>query len=107
LDGETPLPPDIDDVIERRCRMCHSDPTEQFAPMPLLTWEDFQAPRWDGADRPVYDYARERINSDRLPMPPLPSPALSQEERAAWPRLSDDERLLLNAWFAECAPAAR
>lgn len=104
--GDTPLPAAIDDIIERRCRMCHTDPTQNFAPMPLVSWEDLHAQRSDNDERPVYEVVESRIHNEDFPMPPLPAPSLSDEEAAAWPRLTDGELATLDDWIADCAPAA-
>jgi len=93
--GMTPLPAEIDDILERRCRVCHSDPTEMFAPMPLVSWENLHAPRSESRpDEPVYESMGRRINDERAPMPPI-----------TFPQLDADERGALNDWIAECAPA--
>jgi hypothetical protein len=94
--GMTPLPAEIDDILERRCRPCHQDPTLMFAPMPLVSWEDLHAPRSESRpDEPVYESMGRRINDERAPMPPI-----------TFPQLSSDERSTLNGWIADCAPAA-
>jgi hypothetical protein len=95
LTGDTPLPPEIVDVLERRCWKCHSDPVQNYAPMPLVSWQDVQAPRHETNPDPVYVVIGARIHSERFPMPP---------ERE--PQLTDDELATLDAWIAECAPAA-
>lgn len=106
LERETPLPAEIDDILERRCRMCHSDPTQMFAPMPLVFWEDVQAVRSEKTGEPVFQTMGRRIHSEKFPMPPLPAPSLSDEERAAWPKLTSEEIDTLDAWIADCAPPA-
>lgn len=94
--GVTALPPDIDGILERRCRECHTDPPQMFAPMPLLSWEHVQAPMpAPRDDEPVYQYIGARIDDERYPMPPVTRPQLTPQERAA-----------LNAWIEDCAPAA-
>jgi hypothetical protein len=104
--GATPLPDEIDDILERRCRMCHSDPTQMFAPMPLVTWEDVQTVRSENTAEPVFEVIGRRIHDERFPMPPLPAPSLPDDERKKWPKLSDEEIGTLDAWIADCAPPA-
>lgn len=106
LEGQTLLPAEVDDILERRCRMCHSDPTRMFAPMPLVTWEDVQSPRSQETDEPVFEVMGRKIHDEKFPMPPLPAPSLSDEEKAAWPKLSREEIDTLDAWIADCAPPA-
>lgn len=101
----TALPDEIDDIIERECRMCHSDPARMFAPMPLVTWEDVQRPRSEGTGEPVFEVIGRRIHDDRFPMPPLPAPSLSDAEKSTWPRLSREAIDTLDAWIADCAPS--
>jgi hypothetical protein len=94
--SSTPLPAEVDAIFELRCRECHTEPLMQFAPMPLLDWEDVQAPRGGEAGAsPIYALIRARINDPMYPMPPVTRPPLAEEERAT-----------LNAWIADCAPAA-
>lgn len=94
LPGATALPADVDAVLAGKCRTCHSDPPEMYAPMPLLTWQHVQAPapaRNDGSA--VYERIAVRIHDDKFPMPPTTQP-----------QLTDDERALLDAWLEQCAP---
>lgn len=95
LAGETPLPAEIADIFERRCWSCHSDPVQNYAPMPLTTWEQVQAPRHETNPEPNYVVIGRRIHSESFPMPP---------ERE--PQLSTDDLATLDAWIADCAPAA-
>lgn len=106
LAGETLLPAEIDDILKRRCRMCHSDPTRMFAPMPLVTWEDVQALRSQNTGEFVFEAIGRRIHDEKFPMPPLPAPSLSDEQKAAWPKLTREEIDTLDAWIADCAPSA-
>lgn len=106
LGGETRLPAEIDDILDRRCRMCHSDPTRMFAPFPLMTWEDVQASRSEKTGELVFEAIGRRIHDEKFPMPPLPAPSLSDDEKAAWPKLTREEVDTLDAWIADCAPPA-
>jgi uncharacterized membrane protein len=42
--AEPAFPCDVSRIIEAKCVRCHSDPPENGAPFPLLTWEDTQKP---------------------------------------------------------------
>lgn len=95
LPGDTPLPPEIVDVLERRCWKCHSDPVQNYAPMPLVSWQDVQARRHETNPDPVYIVIGARIHSESFPMPPVMEPQLTAEEIAT-----------LDAWIADCAPPA-
>ncbi len=91
--GETPVPAEIADILERRCWLCHGDPVEMFAPMSIVTWEHVQAPRDESGEETVYEAIARRIHSERFPMPPITFEQLTPEERDAF-----------DAWFADCAP---
>lgn len=106
LGGDTPLPAEIDDILERQCRTCHSDPPSMFAPMPLLSWQDVQAVRYQRTGERVFEVIGRRIHDEDFPMPPLPSPSLSDAQVASWPTLTGEELDTLDAWVADCAPAA-
>lgn len=88
----TPLPCEVDQVLEDKCRICHGAEVEFGAPMSLVDWEDTQA----GApttDQRVWEEVRDRVRDTGDPMPPRGLPALTADERA-----------ILEAWFAAGAP---
>jgi uncharacterized membrane protein len=94
--GATELPSDVDDILERRCRPCHSDPTQMYAPMPLVTWEHVHAPRpAPNDDEAVFEAIARRIHDERFPMPPK-----------TFRQLDDDELSRLDEWLSDCAPPA-
>jgi hypothetical protein len=94
--GATELPSEVDAILERRCRPCHSDPTRMFAPMPLVTWEHVHAPRpAPNDDEAVFEAVAQRIHDERFPMPPV-----------TFPQLDDDELATLDEWLSDCAPPA-
>ena len=94
--GATALPADVDDILERRCRPCHSDPPQMFAPLPLVTWEHVHAPLAPPRDdEAVFTAIARRIHDERFPMPPT-----------TFPPLDDDELARLDEWLAQCAPPA-
>jgi uncharacterized membrane protein len=94
--GMTSLPADVDDILERRCRVCHGEPLQMYAPMPLVSWEHVHAPLPPPRDdEPVFAAIAQRIHDERFPMPPVTFPPLTQDER---------ERL--DQWLNACAPPA-
>jgi hypothetical protein len=42
--AEPAFPCDVSRIIQAKCERCHSDPPENGAPFPLLSWEDTQKP---------------------------------------------------------------
>jgi hypothetical protein len=94
----TPLPDDVDAVLEVRCRRCHGDPTASFTPMPLVTWEDLHAPAPGSPDEAVYQVLARRIVDPMFPMPPIRAPEADA--------FTEDERQLLLEWVAAGAPPA-
>lgn len=79
--AQTCIPAAVIAVLEAKCQGCHSDPPAMFAPMPLLTWEDFQGMH-AAAQEPNYKRTALRVRSELSPMPPIRSPQLSVQERA-------------------------
>jgi uncharacterized membrane protein len=90
----TPLPCDVDAVLESKCRVCHLDPPDFGAPMSLVTWEDTQDVTPTGNPDPVWERMQFRISDALRPMPPSGLQMLVQAERD-----------ILEAWFAAGAPA--
>lgn len=88
----TPLPCDVDSVLADACRQCHNAARQFGAPMPLLDWEDTQA-KAIGGRLQIWESMRERINDPDTPMPP-----------GGTGTLSNDERQILEDWFAAGAP---
>src|SRR3954452_6773503 len=82
------LPADVIDVLDRRCHACHTNPTKNFAPFPLVTWQDAQAqaPGY-AADTPIYEVMQMRIHDEGFPMPP--------DGR----ELTDADRAVLDTWI--------
>jgi hypothetical protein len=95
LDGGTPLPSEVAEVLESRCWECHADPPQMFAPMVLTTWEQMQAPRHPDGDEPVYGAIDRRIHDPQMPMPPI-----------SYPQLDAEQLRVLEDWIDDCAPPA-
>jgi len=79
----TPLPCDVAGVLEGNCIRCHGPTLQQGALMPLLTWEDLDAPAVSDPDRKVRELVPGRLLSMEDPMPPEPSPRLSAAQIGA------------------------
>ena len=88
------LPCDVDTLLEKSCRGCHSSPPKYGAPMPLATLQDLHAPAKSDASKKVYELVRARTHDTESPMPPASSPQPDEASRAA-----------LDAWIDSGAPA--
>ena len=93
-DDDTPLPCDVDTVIEDNCRLCHNSDLDFGAPMALESWEDTQdlAPTDDSIR--VWELMQVRVHSPGSPMPPAGVGELTAADLAT-----------LDAWFDASAPA--
>ncbi|HEX4335654.1 MAG TPA: hypothetical protein VH062_07040 [Polyangiaceae bacterium] len=85
--GTTPpasgqLPCDVASIISTHCLLCHTNPPQYTAPMPLLTWADFHTMGVRTQDQQVYQLVGTRISSTQAPMPPAPNAPLSDTEKA-------------------------
>jgi hypothetical protein len=90
--GSTPFPCDVGTVLASKCWSCHGDETQFGAPMRLTSWESVHA-TYGEENTPVYQRVQARIHDTASPMPPLNNPRLSAEEKA-----------ILDAWVAQGAP---
>ncbi len=84
--GARELPCEIDELLDRRCRSCHSDPP-QGAPMPLVTRDHLLASAPSDATLSVAERAAQRMADDAAPMPPAPGTRVAAQEIAdfeAW-----------------------
>jgi hypothetical protein len=89
------LPCDVDAVLATHCRMCHSDPPQFGAPMPLTTWAALHRPSPSDPSSQVYQVVAKKVAADIDPMPPPPNP-----------RLSAADQKTLSDWAAAGAPAS-
>jgi len=90
----TDLPCDVDAVLAKSCRQCHSSPPSYGAPMPLLSSADLHASAKSNASKKVFELVGARIHDDVAPMPQAPNPRLSAADMAT-----------LDTWIASGAPA--
>lgn len=86
------LPCDVFTILDAKCHRCHTDPTANGAPFPLLTWDHFQA---DYFGKPVWERASAAIQPDAFPRMPFGEDPLPEETRA-----------VLDAWFDTCRAGA-
>jgi hypothetical protein len=93
-DDATPLPCDVDAVLEAECRRCHNAKLEFGAPMPLSSWEDTQATAVTDDSVLVWELMQDRVHGVGGLMPPPGVGSLSAAQLAT-----------LDAWFAAGAPA--
>lgn len=85
------LPCDVDAILAKNCRNCHSDPPKFGAPMALGNDAQLHAPSVTNKSESVFQRMRARINDAANPMPAqgmLPKPELD----------------VLNAWLDRGAP---
>lgn len=82
---------DVAPIVERRCMPCHADPPQGGSVS--LTTHAATLAEAPGSDLPVHEAMARRVRSDEAPMPPAPSPRLSEEEQAT-----------IEAWAAAGAP---
>jgi hypothetical protein len=87
------LPCEIDDLLERRCRSCHSDPPAS-GPMPLVSRDHLLAAAPSDGTKTVGERALERMMDPVAPMPPAPGTPASAEEIA-----------MMQAWIVAGSPA--
>ncbi|MET0342176.1 MAG: hypothetical protein ABW252_14320 [Polyangiales bacterium] len=82
---------DVLAIIKPRCQACHDTETAAGAPMPLVTWEDFQAEAILTPGKKVFEVTQSRMKDTRRPMPP----------RGVRPAA---ELAVIDAWVAAGAP---
>lgn len=92
--GSAGLPCDVDAVLAKSCRSCHSSSPQFGAPMPLVTLADLHADAKLTSGKKVYEVVGKRIHDDAAPMPQPPNPRLGNADLAT-----------LDTWIAAGAPA--
>lgn len=81
-------------VVRDKCQRCHSDPPANGAPVPLLTYEDFQRPY--GAEK-YWQAAAEAVERDVMPYLALNEPPTSLSPPVE--PLTKDEKTTLLGWL--------
>lgn len=76
------LPCDVDAVLAKNCRSCHSATPSFGARMPLTTYADLVAPAKSDPQKKVIDLVTKRVRDDAAPMPQAPNPRLSAADMA-------------------------
>lgn len=89
-DGEFPC--DVFAIVHARCNPCHTDPMQNGAPFPLLTYADTQKPYVPG--KLIFQQMYDQIGPDGDPRMPLGG------------MLAEAEYDKLRGWLASCAPPA-
>ena len=89
--GTSPLPCELRSVLETSCQSCHGREPGGLAPMALTSREDLLAPAISQPMRRVYELVKERIHSDKAPMPPASSRRLTSAELATLDNALDAE----------------
>lgn len=89
--GPTPLPADVQAIVDARCGTCHAASPQFGAPMSLVTWEAMHAPSVTAPGTAVYEMVSMRIHDVVHPMP-------------ATGMLPADELATLDAWITAGAP---
>lgn len=87
------LPCDVDDVLARKCRRCHTTPARNGAPFPLYTWTELQMPR---SSQPLYQHIARVVQSGYMPYRIPANPPVEP--------LTDAEKKTLLDWVSAGAP---
>lgn len=87
------LPCDIDEVLAKKCRRCHTLPPRHSAPLQLMRWEDAHADRHGS---PVYQLLGRAVTTGYMPFAIMANPPIE--------RLTDPEKKTLLDWVAAGAP---
>ncbi len=89
----------VQPIIQSRCLRCHGDPQENFAPMPITSFDVIHANYPSDVERPLWKFMHQMVAASA--MPPAPDfndlvPPVDQ--------LTEDERALLLDWLSGGAP---
>lgn len=87
------LPCDVDDVLARKCRRCHTTPARHNAPFELYTWDDTRKVR---LDKPLYVDIGRVVDSGYMPLGIEADPPVE--------RLTPEEKKSLLDWVDAGAP---
>lgn len=87
-------------VVRAKCQRCHGDPLQNAAPVPLLTYEDTQAPYFD-TDKKVAEVMLSMVEDDVMPFVALndgPTPIMPPVQP-----LTAEEKATLFGWLKQGA----
>jgi hypothetical protein len=88
------LPCDVDDVLARKCRRCHTTPPRHNAPFELYTWDDTQSDRFG---KPLYVDIGRVVETGYMPLTALTAnPPIEH--------LTPEEKRVLIDWVDAGAP---
>jgi hypothetical protein len=87
-------------VVRDKCQRCHTDPPENGAPVPFLTYDDFQRP-YGTSDRKYWEAANDAVERDIMPYVALNEPPTSLMPPVE--PLTADEKATLLGWFSQGA----
>jgi hypothetical protein len=94
------IPCDVDAILERKCRRCHSDPMQNGAPFPLVTWANIHEKTPPGI---IYERMRRAVTLTLTNGDPF-MPAVWVPLDPPVEPLTDDEKATLLGWLDACAP---
>jgi hypothetical protein len=83
-------------VIRDRCQRCHTDPPENGAPRPFLTYEDTQA-TYPNSDQQWWQKMLEAVSSDFMPLTQLNDPPFNIMPPVE--PLAPDQKATLLGWL--------
>jgi hypothetical protein len=100
--GATGLIPFCDalQVVRAKCQRCHTDPPQNGAPVPFLTYEDFQRPYGGGAFK-YWEAAIGMVEKDIMPYVTLNEPPTSLMPPVE--PLTAEEKATLLGWLRQGA----
>lgn len=87
-------------VVRAKCQRCHSNPTQNGAPVPFVTFEDFHA-FYGMSELQWFERAAQVVESDYMPYVELNLPPVSLMPPVE--PLTPDEKATLMGWFAQGA----
>jgi hypothetical protein len=90
-------------VVRDKCQRCHTDPPKDGAPVPFLTYDDFQRPYGSSGSRKYWEAAADAVERDIMPYLALNEPPTSLMPPVE--PLTDDEKATLLGWLQQGAPA--
>jgi hypothetical protein len=86
-------------VTRAKCQRCHGDPTENGAPVPFVTYDDFQASYFES--KKWWQRAQEMVEIDYMPYVALNEPPTNLMPPVE--PLTAEEKMTLLTWFQQGA----
>ena len=88
-------------VVRAKCQRCHTDPPKNGAPVPFLTYDDFQRPYGDDGMFVYWQVAVGLVDRDVMPYVALNEPPTSLMPPVE--PLAPDEKATLLGWLNQGA----